>query len=1070
MNDKDVVTPAPSGRLAERESEGATKDSRDWGQTLFLPKTDFPMRAGLPQMEPRLLERWKRVDLYGQLRTSAKGRARFTLHDGPPYANGNIHIGHALNKILKDLVTRSQQMLGFDSNYVPGWDCHGLPIEWKIEEEYMAKGKAKPNLKDPAAMKAFRAECRAFAEHWMGVQSAEFQRLGVEGDWQHPYTTMTFPAEAQIARELMKFAETDQLYRGSKPVMWSVVEKTALAEAEVEYQDYQSDMVWVKFPVIAGDVDRGSFVVIWTTTPWTLPGNRAICFSSRIEYGLYKVTAAPADNWAKVGETYVLADKLAADVMKAAKVESFERIGAVGGQDLASMICAHPLRNAGLGGYRFDVPLLDGDHVTDDAGTGFVHTAPGHGREDFDIWTASTRKLLAMGVDPAIPYTVDENGALTKDAPGFEGERVITDKGDKGKANDAVIKKLAEAGMMVARGRLKHQYPHSWRSKKPVIFRNTPQWFIHMDKEVPFLEHLSREHQEKLRQAALGGRLPAGESPSATKKPDDTPVPATLREVSLQAIRETEWVPASGENRIAGMIEAKPDWVISRQRAWGVPITVFVRKGTNEVLVDPKVNERIYQAMYAEGADAWFADADGARFLKPDYDPADFEKINDVLDVWFDSGSTHTYVLEDKAHFPGLYGFKRKVDGGQDTVMYLEGSDQHRGWFHSSLIESCGTRGRAPYDVVLTHGFCLDEKGQKMSKSVGNVTAPQDVIAKSGADILRLWVASSDYADDLRIGPEILKTFSDNYRKIRNTLRWMLGTLYCMESSVAAGDSPAGSRPPAAASAPSGRLRASGVAIDHEHELERLMLHRLAELDRVVRKAYAEYDYKRVVAQLSQFMNTELSAFYFDIRKDALYCEAPSSAKRLAALACVEQIFRHVTVWLAPILTFTAEEAWLARYGDDDRRSVHLETFPEVPADWRDDALDRKWDTIKRIRSVVTGALEIERAAKRIGSSLEAAPLVYLADQALLDALEGVDLAEICITSGIGLTVDDAPPDAAFKLPEVPGVAVVSQRAGGEKCARSWRYTMDVGSDPAYPELSARDAAAMREIDGVPAA
>ncbi len=1061
MTDK-ASSNAAGGRLPAGESPAATE--RDWGQTLFLPKTDFPMRAGLPQMEPKLLERWERVDLYSKLRAASKGRARFTLHDGPPYANGNIHIGHALNKILKDLVTRSQQMLGFDSNYVPGWDCHGLPIEWKIEEEYMAKGKAKPNLKDPAAMKAFRAECRAFAEHWMAVQSAEFQRLGVEGDWKHPYTTMTFPAEAQIARELMKFAETGQLYRGSKPVMWSVVEKTALAEAEVEYQDYQSDMVWVKFPVI--NFALGWFksddsaetrenldaefkalehcsVVIWTTTPWTLPGNRAISYSKRVQYSVYRATEAAADNWVKVGDKLIVADKLVADVMKAAKVQAYERVVALPADHIHGLVCAHPLRNSGLPGYQFDVPLLDGDHVTDDAGTGFVHTAPGHGREDFDIWTASTRKLVAMGVDPAIPYTVDENGAFTKDAPGFEGERVITDKGEKGKANDAVIKKLAEASMMVARGRLKHQYPHSWRSKKPVIFRNTPQWFIQMDKEIAFLEQVSKEHREKLRAAGMTDG-------------HNAPVPKTLREVSLNAIRETEWVPASGENRIAGMIEAKPDWVISRQRAWGVPITVFVKKGTNEVLVDPEVNTRIYEAMHAEGADAWFTDSDGARFLKAPTktapegrDPADYEKVNDVLDVWFDSGSTHTYVLEDKEHFPGLYGFKRKVDGGQDTVMYLEGSDQHRGWFHSSLIESSGTRGRAPYDVVLTHGFCLDEKGQKMSKSVGNVTAPQDIIKSSGADILRLWVASSDYADDLRIGPEILKTFSDNYRKFRNTLRWMLGTLahYC----VVDGDSPGGE--PAA------------IDVKRYPELERLMLHRLAELDQVVRKAYAEYDYKRVVSVLSQFMNTELSAFYFDIRKDALYCEPPSSAKRKAALACVEQIFRCTCVWLAPILSFTTEEAWLARYGDDDGRSVHLETFPEIPAGWLDEALHQKWDKIRRVRSVVTGALEIERAAKRIGSSLEAAPLVYLADRTLMDALDGVDLSEICITSGIGITLDDAPPADAFKLAEVPGVAVVSQRAGGTKCARSWRFTTDVGSDPDYPELSARDAAAMREID-----
>jgi isoleucyl-tRNA synthetase len=1010
-------------------------DTRDWSKTLFLPETGFPMRAGLPQTEPRMLERWAKIRLYDKLRETAKGRAKFILHDGPPYANGNIHIGHALNKILKDLVTRSQQMLGHDANYVPGWDCHGLPIEWKIEEEYMAKGKAKPNLKDPVAMTAFRAECRAFAEHWLNVQREEFKRLGVEGDWDHPYTTMSFPAEATIAKELMTFAKTGQLYRGSKPVMWSVVEKTALAEAEVEYHDYQSDMVWVKFPVAYGigggpALDKmvllhpGENIVIWTTTPWTLPGNRAISFNSKIAYGLYEVTASPDGNWAKVGDKLVLADKLAADVMNFAKVEAYERRYAIPAPVLASARCAHPLRDAGLGGYQFNVPLLDGDHVTDDAGTGFVHTAPGHGREDFDIWTASTRRLQSRGVDPAIPYTVDENGAFTKDAPGFEGKRVITDKGEKGDANQAVIDALVKSGMLLARGRLKHQYPHSWRSKKPVIFRNTPQWFIHMDKQVPFLEQVSRENREKLRAAGISDG-------------HNQPIPDTLREVSLQSIRDTEWVPKSGENRITGMIEAKPDWVISRQRAWGVPIAVFVRKSDGEVLVDDQVNQRIYDAMYAEGADAWFSDADGARFLKPDYDPADFEKVNDVLDVWFDSGSTHSYVLNDP-HFQSLMGIERQVDGGRDRVMYLEGSDQHRGWFHSSLIESSGTRGRAPFDVVLTHGFCLDEKGQKMSKSVGNGTEPQDVIKNAGADILRLWVAASDYTDDLRIGPEILKNFVETYRKMRNTLRWMLGTLahYRPGSEVAIADMP---------------------------ELERYMLHQLTELDVLVRKAYAEYDYKRVVAMLAQFMNTELSAFYFDIRKDALYCDAPSSQRRRAALTCVEHIFRCVTTWLAPILVFTAEEAWLTRYPSDDG-SVHVETFPEVPRHWPDRALAKEWELIRMVRSVVTGALEIERAAKRIGSSLEAAPVVYITHKSLLAALADVDLAEICITSGIRI-VEGGAPDGAFTLPEMAGIAVVPARAEGRKCARSWRITTDVGSDPAYPELSARDAAAMREIE-----
>ncbi len=1019
-----------------------TTDTRDWGKTLYLPETAFPMRAGLPQMEPRMLERWARIRLYDKLRESAKGRPKFVLHDGPPYANGNIHIGHALNKILKDLVTRSQQMLGHDSNYVPGWDCHGLPIEWKIEEEYMAKGKAKPNLKDPAAMKAFRAECRAFAEHWLNVQREEFKRLGVEGDWDHPYTTMTFPAEATIARELIKFAETGQLYRGSKPVMWSVVEKTALAEAEVEYHDYQSDMVWVKFPVVSAGTNAATTpelksawekiksltsasVVIWTTTPWTIPGNRAISFNSKIEYGLYEVTASPDGNWAKIGDRLILADKLAAEMMKTAKVEAFERRSTVTDHELSILICAHPLRGAGLGGYQFDVPLLDGDHVTDDAGTGFVHTAPGHGREDFDIWTSveTTKRLRDLNIDPAIPYTVDENGAFTKDAPGFEGKRVITDKGEKGDANQAVIDALVKAGMLLARGRLKHQYPHSWRSKKPVIFRNTPQWFIHMDKEIPYLEKLSRELRAK--SASAGG---AGHNQA---------VPKTLREVSLQSIRDTEWVPKSGENRITGMIEAKPDWVISRQRAWGVPITVFVRKSDGEVLVDAKVNQRIYDAMYAEGADAWFSDTDGARFLKPEYNPTDFEKVNDVLDVWFDSGSTHSYVLNDP-HFPSLMGIERQVDGGRDRVMYLEGSDQHRGWFHSSLIESSGTRGRAPFDVVLTHGFCLDEKGQKMSKSVGNVTAPQDVIKTSGADILRLWVAASDYSDDLRIGPEILKNFVETYRKMRNTMRWMLGTLahYKPEHEVKIADMP---------------------------ELERYMLHQLATLEPLVRRAYAEYDYKRVVSALAQFMNTELSAFYFDIRKDALYCDAPSSVRRRAALTCVEHIFQCVTTWIAPILVFTAEEAWLQRYPSEDG-SVHVETFRSAPPSWRDDALAQKWERVRRVRSVVTGALEVERAAKRIGSSLEAAPVVHVTNGDLGAALAGVDMAEVCITSAIRIVGSPAP-DGAFSLADVSGVAVVPARAEGRKCARSWRITTDVGSDPAYPDLSARDAAAMRELD-----
>ena len=1005
----------------------------DYSTTLYLPKTDFPMRAGLPQKEPEILARWERDDLYAALRADAKGRPKFVLHDGPPYANGNIHIGHSLNKILKDMVVRSQQMAGKDSNYVPGWDCHGLPIEWRIEEEnYRKKGKVKPDFKDPAAMIAFRQECRAYAEHWLSVQREEFKRLGVIGDWAHPYSTMSFAAEAQIAREIMKFAANGLLYRGSKPVMWSVVEKTALAEAEVEYEDYTSDAVYVAFPVsktgvitigapeiaqgfggpeiaqaLEGndrlrDLIRSSSVVIWTTTPWTIPGNRAVSFSPRVEYAIFEVTEAPEGNWTPVGSRYILAKKLADEVFRAAKVSGYKCLFSFSadflGRAAEAFACRHPLAKK-TSGYDFEIPLLAGDHVTDDTGTGFVHTAPGHGREDFDLWMASGQALTKRGIDTRIPYTVDENGAFTSDAPGFEGKRVINDKGEKGDANEAVIKSLIEAGALLARGRLKHQYPHSWRSKKPVIFRNTPQWFIAMDKPIS------------------GG--------------------SSLRETAHDAIKATRWVPASGENRINGMVNNKPDWVMSRQRAWGVPIAVFVKKGGHELLVDDRVNARIAAAFESEGADAWYAEGAAKRFLANDFNSDDYEKIDDVLDVWFDSGSTHAYVLEDPKNFPSLAGIHRRIDGGVDEVMYLEGSDQHRGWFQSSLLESCGTRGRAPFDVVLTHGFTLDEKGRKMSKSLGNQTFPQDVIKQSGADILRLWVASVDYSDDQRIGPEVLKSVSDVYRKLRNSLRWMIGTL-------------AHHRPE------------ENVGFGAMEEIERLMLHRLAELDGIVRNAYANFDYARVISALAAFMNTDLSAFYFDIRKDALYCDPRSSAKRRGALEAIEHIFGAVTLWLAPILSFTSEEAWLSR--DPAARSVHLEQFPTIPANWRDDALAAKWDEVRRVRSVVTGAIEIARANKEIGSSLEAAPRVFITNASLNEALDGVDFAEVCITSDIAIDPVDDVPANAFTLPDAPGVAVVVERALGIKCARSWKYFDPSTIDPQYPGVTPRDAQALREL------
>ncbi len=982
-----------------------TTEKLDYSKTLYLPQTDFPMRAGLPEKEPLLVKRWQEGRLYRRLREEAKGRPLFVLHDGPPYANGNIHIGHALNKVLKDIINRSFQMRGYDANYVPGWDCHGLPIEWKIEEQYRAKGKNK----DEVPVNEFRKECRDFASHWIKVQSEEFKRIGVEGDFDEPYTTMNFHAEARIAGELLKFAMSDQLYRGSKPVMWSVVERTALAEAEVEYQDYESDTVWVKFPVEnlwapdvikADDPDRGladwnekfaelreANVVIWTTTPWTIPGNRAVVYSPRVKYGLYQVISAENDFGPRPGEKLIFADALAEESFAKAKL-GFQRLRAVSGDELGSLILSHPLNGLG-GGYEFTVPMLPGDHVTDDAGTGFVHTAPGHGREDFDAWIENTGSLRSRGIDTAIPFTVDDAGYFTRDAPGFGPDRqggaarVIDDNGKKGDANKAVIEALIERNMLFARGRLKHNYPHSWRSKKPVIFRNTPQWFVHMDKTL-----------------------------------DDG---TTLRSRALAAIDATRFVPSGGQTRLRSMIEERPDWVLSRQRAWGVPIAVFA-DDNGVVLKDEAVNQRIMEAFEKEGADAWFAEGARERFLGSRANEP-WTQVMDILDVWFDSGSTHTFTLEDR---PDL---KWPAD------VYLEGSDQHRGWFHSSLLESCGTRGRAPYDTVVTHGFTMDEEGRKMSKSLGNTVVPQDVIKQSGADILRLWVATTDYWEDQRLGKNILQTNIDAYRKLRNTLRWMLGTLAHDDGE----DVPLGEMP----------------------ELERLMLHRLAELDEVVRTGYDAFDFKRVAKALLDFMVVDLSAFYFDIRKDALYCDAPSSLRRKASVEVVRHLFECLVKWWAPMLPFTMEEAWLDRHPEAE--SVHLEQFAAVPAKWKDEGLAEKWRKVRQVRRVVTGALEIERAKKVIGSSLEAAPVVHVTDAELLKALDGVDLAEIAITSDITVTPQPVPADA-FTLDDVKGVGVVPQLASGTKCARSWRFTHDVGSDSRFPDVSARDAVALHEL------
>jgi isoleucyl-tRNA synthetase len=948
--------------IASSDDSAAAPALTDYRSTVFLPRTEFPMRANLPAREPEILARWAAQDLYRRLRADAHGRAKFILHDGPPYANGHLHMGTALNKILKDVVNRSQQMLGKDAVYVPGWDCHGLPIEWQIEQRYRQAGKDKDAV--PAA--EFRRECREFAEHWIAVQRAEFERLGVVGDWQHPYTTMDYRAEAGIFRELAKFLLSGQLYRGKKSLMWSVVEKTALAEAEVEYHDHTSTTITVRFPVARSPVSAlaEAAVLIWTTTPWTMPGNRAVAYSAEIDYRLIEVTAAGAGSHAVVGEKLLLAASLVESVAAEAGITGYRTVAELSGSALAGTVLRHPLH--GLG-YEFDVPMLAADFVDTEQGTGLVHIAPSHGADDFELGAKH-------GLE--VPDTVAEDGLYTEAVPQFAGLHVF-------KAAEPVIAALIERGALLARGRLTHSYPHSWRSKAPLIFRATPQWFIPMEG------------------------------------------PGQLRAKALAAIEQTRWVPATGRNRIRGMIESRPDWCVSRQRAWGVPIAVFVHKASGEVLRDPAVVERIALAFERAGADAWFT-TDPAAFLGPNRDPADYEQVTDILDVWFDSGSTHATVLEQR---PELRW---------PASLYLEGSDQHRGWFHSSLLESCGTRGRAPYEAVLTHGFVVDEHGRKMSKSLGNVVSPLDLMKTRGADILRLWTVSADYAEDVRIGEEILAGQADYYRRLRNTLRYLLGNLADFRE-------------------------AERLPYEQMPELERWVLHRLAELDALMRETNAAFDYPRLYSALHNFCATDLSAFYFDVRKDALYCDRPDAIRRRAARTALDQLFDCLTAWLAPVLVFTAEEAWLARHSTSDG-SVHLRQFPAVPAGWFDPALGARWEQIRRVRRVITGALEVERREKRIGSSLEAAPQLFVG-AADAELLAGLDLAELAIVSGIELRVGP-PPAAAFTLPDVEGIGVVARRAAGAKCARCWQVLVEVGSGAAAPDLCRRcsDAVAARRL------
>ena len=947
-------------------------EQRDYRDTVFLPKTDFPMKAGLPQKEPGILARWEDEGLYQRLREARAGREQFILHDGPPYANGDMHIGHALNHILKDMVARTQTLLGKDAPYVPGWDCHGLPIEWKVEEQYRKKKKNK----DEVPAKEFRAECRAYAQQWVDTQREQLKRLGVCGNWAKPYLTMDFESEATIVAELLKFAASGQLYRGAKPVMWSPVEKTALAEAEVEYEDIVSTQIDVAFEIIESPIADlvGAHAVIWTTTPWTIPVNQALAYGPDVEYHHYR---------AHDGRRFLVAVDLletffartglgpVAEDIEGDVVLSEYALGTYRGADLAGTVARHPMHH--LGGFFAEPrPMLAGSFVTTESGTGLVHMAPDHGEDDFDL-------CKAHGIGPK--FVVEADGRYREDwlwLPRTD-ERSASVIHPKFNAPEGPVCEdlRATGGLLAASADYQHSYPHSWRSKAKVIFRCTPQWFVPMDKVI------DRDTPRCAAEADIRAAQGDGE---------------TLRQTAMRAIADTRFVPEKGRNRIGSMVEGRPDWVLSRQRAWGVPITLFVDRKTGEYLVDPDVNARIVAAIRAGGVDAW--DEENAQTLLGDkYDLDDYERVADILDVWFDSGSTHAFVLE-SGRWPELT--RPAGYSGPPADLYLEGSDQHRGWFQSSLLESCGTRGRAPYKAVLTHGFTMDSKGMKMSKSLGNTISPLDVMRDNGADIIRLWSLSVDYTEDHRIGPEILKGVADQYRKLRNTFRYMLGALADFDE-------------------------AERLPVAEMPELEQYMLALLGQLDATLRRAVDDYDFNTYVRALSDFCNEDLSAFYFDIRKDCLYCDAPSDPRRRAYRSVLDTLFHALVRYAAPVLVYTAEEVWGTRYPGS--ASVHLLEWPELPTAEAD--MD-KWAQLRGLRDKVNEAIEPLRREKVIGSGLAAQVVVPAAEVPAGTA--NAALAELFITSTVSCSEE--------------GVMNVTPTEH-HKCGRCWRHLPDVAEDGA---------------------
>ena len=901
--------------------------------SILLPKTEFSMKADLPKKEPAILDSWQKNNLYDSLRKDSKDKEKFILHDGPPYANGHLHMGHALNKILKDIIVKYQQLLNKNSIYVPGWDCHGLPIEWKIEEEYRAKKKNK----DDVPVLEFRKQCRDFANKWIDIQKKEFQRLGVIGDWDNPYTTMHYHAEAQIVRELGKFLENGGIYKGHRPVLWSVVEKTALADAEVEYQDHKSTTIYTCFPIEKSSEPKFSdhSIVIWTTTPWTIPGNRALAVHEDIDYQSLTINKNDAN------QKVIIAKDLIENFIQENEISEHTLNFEIKGKELIGLNCKHPLFDSG---YDFTVPVLHGDFVTTEQGTGIVHICPVHGMDDF---------LLGKQHNLELPMTIDEGGIYYEHIPVFAGKHIF-------KVDQDVCDEINKCNNLISQGVLIHSYPHSWRSKAPLVYKNTSQWFISMEKN-------------------------------------------ELREKALEAIDQTDFFPKQGQNRLRSMIQDRPDWCVSRQRVWGVPLPIFVNKKTGEPLRDNKVIERIASIYEQEGGDAWF-NSEASRFLSPDYDSNEFEQVKDVVEVWFDSGSTHSYVLE------------TREDLQWPASMYLEGSDQHRGWFHSSLLESCGTRGRAPFESILSHGFVVDGKGRKMSKSIGNVISPDEIINKYGADILRIWVVASDYSEDLKIDNQIINYQIDSYRKIRNTIRFLLGNL----NNFSVNDA---------------------VELEQMPDLEKYILNKVSQMNTELKSLVQKHDYHGIFVKLLNFCTLDLSAFYFDIRKDSLYCDGKDSLKRRSVSTCLHILFDFLSKWFSPIISFTSEEAWQSRH-QDNSTSILSQIITEKDFTYSYSNLEKSFDELKRVRKSVTAALEIKRNEKLIGSSLQAKAIIYIPSE-IKQILSTLDLAEMCIVSGVEIK------DIAEKTPssmnfEEEDIFVDISLAEGDKCQRCWTILPEV--------------------------